>query len=507
MKFQKTVSIKLIVAALMLAFFSSAVMAQGTGAPQQGDPTSQPRKSTVLKNRAPVNRELLKVKLPKEQEAVLKNGLRVVLLESHKVPTFSMQMVILNGGLSDPADQRGLASFTAALLREGTAKRTSREIAEQVDALGATLAANSGLASFTSNVIASGLAENLDQVLELFADVIRAPKFPQDEVEKYKSRTLAQLQLLRANPNYLVQERFNRVIYGDHPAALVSPPADSLKRTTPADLARFHSTYYRPNNAMLAIVGDVTLKEILPKLERAFGDWQRGDVPATTIPSAPNQSQARIHLIDRPGSVQTVLHLGNLAIERNDPDYFTLLLMNKIIGGDAAARLFLNLREDHGYTYGAYSSFNSSKFRGVWSANSSVRTDVTDGAMREFMNELKRIRDEKVDALELENAKRALIGSFALSLEDPQTLLQQIITQKLYNLPADYWDAYPQRVAAVTADDVQRIAQKYVDLSHLQIVAVGDASKARDVLAKYGTVQVYDTEGKPVQAADSKKDN
>src|SRR5687767_15522161 len=236
----------------------------------------------------------------------------------------------------------------------------------------------------------------------------------------------------------------------------------------------------------------------MPKIEKAFGDWQKADVPAATIPPAPAQAASRILLIDRPGSVQTVLQLGTLGIERNSPDYFSLLLADKILGGGPAARLFLNLREDKGYTYGAYSSFGGSRFRGTWLSSSEVRTDVTEGAMKEFMFELKRLRDEKVSVAELDNAKRAIVGSFALSLEQPQSLLQNIITQKLYNLPADYWDTYPQKVAAITAADVQRVAQKYIDLGHLQVVAVGDASKAREVLAKYGKVEVYDAEGKPV---------
>ncbi|HAF22458.1 MAG TPA: hypothetical protein DCK93_06020 [Blastocatellia bacterium] len=479
------------------AFAAAGALAQERTAPQQ-DQSTQSRKSTVLKNRAPVSKELLKVKLPKAREATLKNGLRVLLLENHKVPLFSMQMVIMSGGLSDPADHRGLASFTASLLREGTTRRTSKEISEQIDTLGATLTASAGVSSFTSTVATSGLVDNLDQVLDIFADVVRNPKFPTDEVEKFKTRTLAGLQFLRSNPTYLAQERFNRAVYGDHPAALVTAPLESLKRTTAADLAQFHSIYYRPNNALLTVVGDVKLSEIMPKLERAFGDWEKGNVSQASIPPAPAQSDSRIYLIDRPGSVQTVLYLGNLSIQRADPDYFPLLVMNKVVGGDSASRLFLNLREDHGYTYGAYSSFGSSKYRGTWAANSSVRTEVTEGAMREFMYELKRIRAVPVETEELENAKRALIGSFALSLEDPQALLQNIVTQKLYDLPADYWDSYPQKVAAVTAADVQRVAQKYVDMDHLQIVAVGDASKTRGILAKYGTVEVYDAEGKPV---------
>lgn len=478
----------------LMALLASTALAQGGMA----NPAGQSTKGAVVKGKAPVNKTVLKVKLPRAQEATLPNGLRVVLLENHKVPTFNMQMVVLSGGLADQPDYRGLAAFTASLIREGTAKRSSKDIAEQVDSLGATLFANSGFSSITSTVNVSGLVENLDPTLEIFADIIRNPAFPQAEIDKYKTRTLASLQFQRSSPQFLAQEQFSKAIYGNHPAAIVSPPVESVKKLTTKDLAGFHSTYYRPNNAILTVVGDVTLKEIMPKIEKAFGDWQKADVPAVNIPPAPAQSAARIFLIDRPGSVQTVLTLGTLGIERTDPDYFAVLLADRVLGGGPSGRLFLNLREDKGYTYGAYSGFGGGKFRGTWFSSSEVRTDVTEGAMKEFMYELNRLRDQPVAADELENAKRAIVGSFALSLEQPQALLQNIVTQKLYNLPADYWDTYPQKVAAITAEDVQRVAKKYIDMGHLQVVAVGDASKARDILAKYGTVQVYDADGKPV---------
>lgn len=447
------------------------------------------------------------MKLPKVKEATLKNGLRVIVLEGYdQIPTFTMQMVILSGGLSDPANNRGLADFTADLLREGTKTRTSRQIAEQIESLGATLNANSDLSSFTTTITSSGLVQNFDSALDIFADVIRNPVFPKEEVEKYKTRTVSQLQQQRTNPNFLAQERFSQAIYGKHPAGITSPPLNSLNKTTSADLTRLHVANYLPNNAILAVVGQITLKEILPKIEREFGDWKRGDIPKTEIPAVPEQSKTKIYLIDRPGSVQTVLQLGNLGINRTDEDYFALLVMNNILGGGLESRLFKNLREDKGYTYGAYSSFNGSKYRGTFQASSEVRTDVTEGAIKEFLYELKRVRDEKVPAAELENAKRGIIGSFALSLERPDTLLQNIITQKLYGLPINYWDTYPQKVAAISANDVQRAAQKYVDLEHLQIVAVGDASQIRDVLKKYGTVIAFDAEGKQVKITDKQKE-
>jgi predicted Zn-dependent peptidase len=489
---------------MLIVLASSLALGQGAPAGQQPQTT----KGAVIKGKAPVNKEVLKVNLPRAEEATLKNGLRVVLLQSHKVPTFNMQMVVLSGGLADKADYHGLSSFTASLLREGTTRRSSKDIAEQVDALGATLTASSGLSGLTSTVTTGGLVENMDQTLDLFADVIRNPIFPQAEVDKFKTRTLAQLEFQRSIPQFLAAEQFNRAIYGtSHPAALIAPPAESIKKLASKDLAAFHSTYYRPNNAILAIVGDVTMKDILPKLEKAFGDWQKGDVPAVTIPPAPAQTESRIYLIDRPGSVQTVLTLGTLGIERTSPDYFAVLLADRVLGGGPSGRLFMNLREDKGYTYGAYSNFGGSKFRGTWTSSSEVRTDVTEGAMKEFMYELNRIRTEPVSAEELDNAKRAIIGSFALSLEQPGTLLQNIITQKLYDLPADYWDTYPQKVAAITVKDVQNAAQKYLDMDHLQVVAVGDAAKAREILAKYGKVELYDAEGKPIGTPPGQNNN
>jgi predicted Zn-dependent peptidase len=493
----KNTNMKFLIAVMAIASFATAAGAQGTLAPQTGT-----MKGAVLKGRAPVSKNILRVKLPKAQEATLKNGLRVIVLESnHRLPTFSMEMVVLSGGLSDPADMHGLAGTTAALLREGTAKHTSRELAEQLDTIGATIGANSALAGFTTSVTAAGLSENFDQVLDLFSEVVRTPKFPTEEVERYKSRTISGQGQIRGQANFLAQERLNQAIYGTHPASLVLPPAEGIKKITTADLIRFHDQNYVPNNAMLAIVGDVKLKEILPKLESAFGDWKQGAAPATVIPAVPAQSEAKIYLINRPGSVQTVFQIGALGIERTDPDYAAMAVMNRILGGGGSSRLFLNIREDKSYAYSVGSSFNSSKYRGTFVANAPVRTDATEGALREFMSEFNRIRNEKVSANELENAKRSIVGGFALSLENPGQLLQNIITQKLYGMPANYWDTYPQKVESITADDVQRVAQKYIDLGHLQIVAVGDATKTRQVLAKFGTVIEYDGDGKLMRTA------
>src|ERR1051325_9313732 len=227
---------------------------------------------------------------------------------------------------------------------------------------------------------------------------------------------------------------------------------------------KFHDSNYVPHNATLYISGNVTLTDMMPKLEKVFGEWNPGTVKHPTLPAIPPQAETKIHLINRPGSVQTVFQIGSLSLERTSPDYVAVQVMNRILGVGPPSRLFLNIREDKGYTYSVSSSVSSLRYPGLFTAQSPVRTEVTEGTIREFMAEFKRIRDEKVTAVELENAKRAIIGQFALQLENPTGRLNNIITQKTYGFPANYWDTYPQKVNAITAEDVQRMAQKYVDV-------------------------------------------
>jgi zinc protease len=431
----------------------------------------------------------LRVVLPKAQEATLSNGLRVALLEDHKIPTFSLQLLLTGGGLDDPADQRGVAMVTASLLREGTTQRTSRQIAEQLATLGGFFSASASPSSGETSISMGGLSDKADQILAIAADVVRNPAFPEAELAKYKSRFLSQLQQQRATPTFVAQEEFMRAVYGTHPGSFVVPKENVLRALTRADLARYHQAHYMPNNGIVLAYGDFTLKGLVQQLERAFGDWSKGNAQAISLPALTAPAKSRVLLVDRPGSVQTSLWLGGLGIERRSDDYFAVLVMNHILGGGPASRLFVNLREKKGYTYGVYSVFNGSRFPGVMLASMDVRTDVTDPALQDLAAELRRMGSEPVPEDELKNAKRALIGGFALSLDSPQTLISNLATQKIYNLPPDYWDAYPQRVEAITAADVQRVAKKYYDAGKLQIVAVGDGAAVKNVLDKYGTVE------------------
>jgi zinc protease len=469
------------------ALFAWAALCSAQVATESVAPDSL--KGVELKGKAPVNPQTLRVLLPRAQEATLSNGLRVALIEDHKLPTFSVQLLLTGGGLDDPENQHGLAMVTASLLREGTAKRTSREIAEQLATLGGVFSAAASPSSGETAIGFGGLSDKAPAIFALAADIVRNPAFPEAELQKYKTRFLSQLQQQRIQPNFAAQEEFMRAVYGTHPGSYVVPPEKVLTALTRADLERYHKAHYTPNNGIVLAYGDFTLKSLVQQLEHAFGDWSKGEARTISLPALQPPAKARVLLVDRPASVQTSLWVGGLGIERRSDDYFALLVMNHILGGGPASRLFINLREDKGYTYGVYSFFNGSRFPGVVLASTDVRSAVTDGALQELTGELRRIGDEPVPDAELKNAKRALIGGFALSLESPQTLISNLATQKIYNLPPDYWDTYPQRVEAITAADVQRVAKKYYDASKLQIVAVGDATAVKQVLEKYGTVE------------------
>ena len=451
------------------------------------------------KNRAPVARDILAVKLPKPVEAKLKNGLTVLIVEDRRAPFVSVQLHVGGaGGLFEPPAMTGLASVTAQMLREGTKTKNSIELAEYIDRLGASIGASTSFGSSDTVLSAAGLSDNIDSWLGVAFEVLLQPSFAADELGKLKQRMRVQLREQRSNANFLLGERFNRAVYGEHPAANVSVTAESLDRITQDALRQWHRERYAPQNSILGIAGDVRAKEVIAKLEKLLAGWKKSEVRPIWPRDPQAASTRKVYLVDRPSSVQTTVSMGNIAIDRRSPDYLPMVVMNDIIGGGASARLFLNLREEKGYTYGVYSDFTAVHYPGPWRAGGNMRTEVTEGAMIEFFNEIRRIRDEKVPPGELAESQRSIVASFALSLEQPSRALAFAITLKLYGLPADYWDTYAAKIAAVTATDVQRVARKYLDPDTLQIAAVGDAGKIKAVLEKYGAVEVYDSNGAPL---------
>jgi zinc protease len=475
-----------------------ATFALGYGqVPQDPGSKAIPLSKVERKNKAPVSDEILRVKIPKPTEITLPNGLTVMVLEDHRLPLVTARLSILGAGaLNDPADLPGLANITATMLKEGTETRSSKQIAEQTEELGATIGAQAPFASETATFTASGLSDNAAQWIALASDVLLNPTFPESELNKLKQRMKVQLQQQRSTAGFLMQERFSRAVYGDHPAAVTSATLQALDKITPAMLAEWHATRYLPENAILGVAGDITPAQVT-QMFSALPGWKVGASKAMLPRATKPASGRKIFLVDRPGSVQTDVEIGNIAINRMDPDYVPMVVMDRIVGGGASARLFMNLREVHGYTYGAYSMLVARRYAGPWIAQGSMRTDATGGAMTEFMNEINRIRDTPVAEKELEETKRSIVAGFALTLERPTELLDYAIALKVYNLPADYWDTYPAKIMAITAEQVQRVARKYIVPDDLQIVAVGDAAKLKPVLDKYGAVQVFDTNGQP----------
>ena len=479
-------------AAAVAGLLVTGPMSAQTPAPAAPPPTS----GVVTKGRAPVSEATLQVRLPRPGEADLANGLHLMVLEDRRLPMITFRLIIPGaGGYDDPPARRGLATFTAAMMREGTATRTSAQLSEQLETMAAGLNVGAGLSSVEASINGSALSEHFERLLELTADVLLNPSFPESELTLYKQRTQAQLVQQRSNPGFLGSELFARVMYGEHPASRVAPSPDALAAVSRDDLAAFHRSRYVPDHAVLAIAGDVSLDEARKLVEARLGGWRKAGAAAPRVADPRPPGAPAVHVVARPDSVQTSLIVGTPGISRTHPDYDVLSVMNRVIGGGPTARLFLNLREQKGYTYGAYSGFSAGRFAGDWRASTDVRADVTDAALRELLGEIARLRTEAVPDKEFRDAKRSMVASFALSLESPDQVLNYYVTSWQYMLPADYWDRYPERIAAVTQEQVRAAAAKYLDPSRLQVVAVAEPAVAAK-MGVHGTLRTYDTEGR-----------
>jgi predicted Zn-dependent peptidase len=484
---------------LLVVLITPVLLGSGISAQQMPPQQQSPTKGLVKKGKVPVSSEIIKVKLPKPAEADLANGLHLMVLEDHRLPQVSFTIYIPGaGGYYDPADHPGLASFTAALMREGTATRTSEKISQELEVMAASLNAAASVSGQEATVSGSSLSNQLDHLFDLTADVLLHPSFPDEELARYKQRTRQFLTQTRAQPGFLAQEMFQRVVYGSHPASRVLATIPALDKTTRDALVEFHRTHFVPDHAGMAISGDISMADARKLVESRLGAWKKAGVSVPAVTDPMPIGGTKIYFVARPNSVQTNLIVGLQAIERTNADYDRLQVMNRILGGGPTGRLFIHLREEKSYTYGAYSGLTAPLHRGDWSASTSVRTEVTDPALHDLLDEIRQMREQPVADEELADAQRAMTASFALSLESPQTLLNYYVTMWRYKLPADYFDRYADRVSAVTKDQVRAMAQKYLDPARLQIVAVGDPTKVADVLKKLGEVESYDADGKKI---------
>lgn len=436
--------------------------------------------------------------LPQVVQRELANGLRLLIVEHHELPVADFVLVINTGGEADPPGRTGLASLTAALLDDGTHTRSALDIAEQIGFLGIQLGTGSGWDA--SRIVLSTPTAQLDSALALFADITLNPAFSAEELERLRQERLTQLLQLRDRPPVIADMAYNVIVFGDeHPYGrplFGTPP--SVEAITRDDLRRFYATHYRPNNAVLIIVGAVQPDEIEQRVRDAFGGWERADVPRARL-SAPAPAPAgTLYLIDKPGAPQSSFRLGGVGVARSTADYFPILVMNTILGGSFTSRLNTNLRETRGYTYGARSMFDMRREAGPFVATAEIVATKTDSALIEFMRELRGMR-ETVPADEVSKAKQYLQLQQPAQFETTRDIAARLVPLAVFDLPLDYFNHYVRRVEAVTPQDVQRVARQYLRPDEMNIVIVGDVQAIEEgVRAVHtGPVEIRDPTGGP----------
>lgn len=431
--------------------------------------------------------------IPRLVERRLDNGLRVVLLRNTKLPLLNIRLVSHYGEVNDAPDRNGIIGAMASLLTEGAGGLSSKEIAERIENIGATIGSSSS--SDSMGVSVSCLSHHLEEVLHILSETILRPTFPENEVALFKANTLEGLKYQRAQPSFLADERFSKEIYGIHPYSRVSPLPEVISAIVREDLTSAHSAI-GVSNCTLLIVGDFNEDSLLPLLERSLGGLPQGRECSNDFPVIAERNSRRLILVDRKGSAQSNIVMGNLGVSRTHPDFFPLMVMNQILGAGASSRLFMNLREEKGYTYGAYSKFSMRRFAGDFEASAEVRTEVTAASIKEFLMEMNRIRVEEVSETELTDAKNYMTGVFPLRLETQEGLTGALLQQIVYGLHEDYLHDYRAMVDSVTKEDVLRVAKEWIRPDSFTTVIVGDADAVKDdVLAFADELEVYSVDG------------
>ncbi|HEU4628493.1 MAG TPA: insulinase family protein [Gemmatimonadaceae bacterium] len=442
---------------------------------------------------------LTPAQFPPFQQATLANGLKLVVVESHDQPVLSLSLAMPAGSAYDPAGKEGLAAMVAGLLDKGAGQRTAEEIAATIEGVGGTLGAGAGADFLTAR--ASVLSNDADLAFTLLGDVVLRPTFPEQEVELARTQTLSGLQLELSQPASLAERFFDANLYGQHPYAR-HPTPESIRAITRDDLVAYQRARLRPQGALLVVAGDISLADARQRAERIFGGWTGTAPEGAAFPTPPQRTRTEIVLVHRPGSVQSNIVVGNTTFGPASPLRPASNVANQVLGGGSDSRLFMILREQKGWTYGAYSSFARPLGVGAFQASAEVRTAVTDSALREMLTQLRRLRSEPVPAMELEAAKGSLIGSFPLTVETAAQIAGAVSNALLYGLGTDYLHDYRTNLAAVTAADVAKVAQTAIRPDSALIVVVGDATKLYDQLQAIAPVRLVNAQGDPLTPAD-----
>jgi predicted Zn-dependent peptidase len=432
------------------------------------------------------------LKIPPIQKRSLSNGVPVWIVEMHEVPVVDLTIIIKSGASADPAGQYGLASFTAAMLDEGAGARSALELADAIDLLGASLTTSCG---FDASVIRlHSLASKLDAALPIVADVTRRPTFPDTEMDRLRAERLTGLLQIRDNPQLLAATAFSRILFGEphRYGTSVTGTETTNRAMTVANLRQFYAAHYRPQNAHLLVVGDVTAATVLPKLERAFGTWRgAGPVEPPVLPRVPAPTSRRIFLVDKPGAEQSQIRMGTIGVARSSPEYHVLDVLNTLLGGSFTSRLNMNLREAHGYTYGAGSRFDMRMTPGPFFAAAGVQTDKTVESLTEFFKEIEGMHAPVPDG-ELTQARNLESLSFPGTFETTEDMAAQLANLVIYSLPETFFNDYVPKIQAVTTADLQKAADAHLNLSTFVVVVAGDLATIEKPVrdANFGPVTV-----------------
>jgi zinc protease len=433
---------------------------------------------------------------PHVTRKTLDNGLKILVAESHNAPLVSLRTLVRSGADQDSADVAGLASMTAELLDEGAGARDGVQIAEDAGLLGASIATGADWdASYVSMDV---LSRNVDASVDIFADLVRRPTFPADELERVRTERLMELLQQRNEPAAIAGKRFANLLYGSGAYGnSVTGNPDSIGQMTRETIRQFYEANYSPGNTAIVIGGDIDAQRAIDHMERAFASWERKPEPVRPA-VAPNPVESnRIYLIDRPSAVQSEIRIGHVGVARSTGDYFPLSIMNALLGGVFNSRINLNLRERHGYTYGARSTFAFRRQAGPFVVSAPVRNEVTRESVDEVLSELRRIRTGDVETRELDDTKNYLIGVFPAMVQTASDVAGRLLDMELYGLPQDYFDRYRENIGGVTKDDVERVAAKYIDPDRVLIVVVGNAAQIREPLGNLGyPMHEMDVDGK-----------
>jgi len=445
------------------------------------------------------------VQFPPYEVRTLENGLQVVAVLHHEQPVVTMRMIVRAGSSLDPRNKAGLADLAASLLDQGTKTRSASEMHDAIDFIGGAMTAGAATdLTFLSVVV---MKDSFEAGLRMLSDMARFPAFAAEEIERQRRQTLSALQVSLEDPAFVADAVFDRLVYGFHPYGLPqSRTPETLASITREDLVEYHARNFVPNNAILAVVGDVTAEEAFDNARKVFGDWARREIQRPTFVAPPDPTR-RVVVINKPDAVQTEVRVGHLGVRRSDPDYMAVNLALRILGGEGANRLHQVLRSERGLTYGAKADMKALLESGDFEASTNTRSNATGEVLRLIVDEFWRLQRERVGERELQAAKAYLTGSFPLTIETPNAIATQVLNVLFYGLPVAQLQSFRERVNAVRADDIERVARYYLHPDRLSVVLVGNAAAFTSQLKAvgFGTFEIIEMGDLDLMAADFKR--